>query len=401
MKYLLRLLRSFHEKEEDKIQIDRFVSMLNERVIPEYVSLSEAGVKIEKNRAVFPKPWKAINEGLREIGFFKCFVPTEYGGVETSEESLYSYMELLGYSCPSFGIMFVAHGRAVDMILGGENDDQKATYLPRFANGEFGAIALTEVDAGSDVGSIQFSAERTGDHYLFNGEKWFISNSGLASIYTIVVNTRKRKSPRALSAFVVENDFEGFLVNDLPEKDGLRLLPTGRLAFKNTKVPRGNMIGSEGRGLLMALNAIDKGRIHIAGISCGLAYRIFDEIFNYSRKRVQFNHPLTSSQDISFRISDMYTQISAARALCFHALRQIDTPRYRSISSQAKLFASHMVADVARIGQVILGGRGYLRGNVVSLLSADARGMEYVEGTTNIQRMIVSSELFRDYERSG
>jgi alkylation response protein AidB-like acyl-CoA dehydrogenase len=151
----------------------------------------------------------------------------------------------------------------------------------------------------------------------------------------------------------------------------------------------------------MALNAIDKGRIHIAGISCGLAYRIFDEIFNYSRKRVQFDHPLTSSQDISFRISDMYTQISAARALCFHALRQIDTPRYRSSSSQAKLFASHMVADVARIGQVILGGRGYLRGNVVSLLSADARGMEYVEGTTNIQRMIVSSELFRDYERSG
>jgi butyryl-CoA dehydrogenase len=398
MKYLLKLLRSFHEREEDKIGVDRFVALLNERVIPKYVALSELGVRIENNRAVFPEAWKMINEGLKEIGFFRCFIPPEYGGMKTSEESLYSYMELLGYSCPSLGIMFVAHGRAVDMILGGENDNQKATYLPRFANGEFGAIAMTEADAGSDVGAIQFSAERAGEHYLFNGQKLFISNSGLASIYTIVVNTRKRKSPRALSAFVVEKDFGGFSVNDLPEKDGLKLLPTGRLSFEDTRVPKENMIGSEGRGLPLALNAIDKGRIHIAGICCGLAYRIFDEIFNYSRKRVQFDHPLTSSQEISFKISDMYTQINAARGLCFHALRQIDTPLYRSSSSQAKLFASQMVADVARSGQIILGGRGYLQSNIVSLLYADARGMEYVEGTTNIQRMIVSSELFRGYE---
>jgi alkylation response protein AidB-like acyl-CoA dehydrogenase len=281
------------------------------------------------------------------------------------------------------------------MILVGKNKDQKATYLPRFADGEFGAIAMTEVEAGSDAGAIQFSAERAGQHYLFNGQKWFISNAGLASIYTIVVNTKKIKSPRALSAFVVENDVGGFFVNDLPEKDGLKLLPTGRLFFENAKVPKENMIGSEGRGLILAMNVIDKGRIHIAGISCGLAYRIFHEIFTYSRKRVQFDHPLTSSQEISFRISDMYTQINAARGLCFYALRQMDTPLYRGSSSQAKLFASQMVADVARSGQIILGGRGYLRSNVVSLLSADARGMEYVEGTTNIQRMLISSELFR------
>ncbi len=398
MEYLLKLLRSFHEKEEDKTQVDRFVTLLNERVIPQYVPMNEAGVRIRGNRAAFPKAWQMIYGGLKEIGFFRCFIPPEYGGLRTSEESLYSYMELLGYSCPSLGIMFVAHGRAVDMVLIGENDDQKASYLPRFADGEFGAIAMTEVEAGSDAGAIQFSAERSGEEYHFNGEKWFISNSGLASIYTIVVNTKKRKSPRALSAFVVENDAEGFFVEDLPEKDGLKLLPTGRLSFDNVKVPKKNMIGSEGRGLLLAMSVIDKGRIHIAGICCGLAYRIFHEIFNYSRKRVQFDHPLTSSQEISFKISDMYTQINAARGLCFYGLRQMDTPLYRSSSSQAKVFASQMVADVARNGQVILGGRGYLRSNVVSLLSADARGMEYVEGTTNIQRMLISSELFRSHQ---
>jgi alkylation response protein AidB-like acyl-CoA dehydrogenase len=398
MEYLLKLLRSFHEKEEDKTQIDRFVTLLTDRVIPQYVSMNETGVRIRGNRATFPKAWRMIYSGLKEIGFFRCFIPPEYGGLRTSEESLYSYMELLGYSCPSLGIMFVAHGRAVDMVLIGENKDQKATYLPRFADGEFGAIAMTEVEAGSDAAAIQFSAERSGEDYHFNGEKWFISNSGLASIYTIVVNTKKIKSPRALSAFVVENDAEGFFVEDLPEKDGLKLLPTGRLSFDNVKVPGKNMIGSEGRGLLLAMSVIDKGRIHIAGICCGLAYRIFHEIFNYSRKRVQFDHPLTSSQEISFKISDMYTQINAARGLCFYGLRQMDTALYRSSSSQAKAFASQMVADVARNGQVILGGRGYLRSNVVSLLSADARGMEYVEGTTNIQRMLISSELFRSHQ---
>ncbi len=395
MEYLLKLLKSFHEKEEDKVQVDRFASLLTDRVVPQYPTMCEAGVKIKNSKATFPKAWRTIYEGLRQIGFFRCFIPHEHGGFGTSEESLYSYMELLGYSCPSMGIMFVAHGRAVDMILIGDSEDQKAIYLPRLADGEFGAIAMTEVEAGSDAGAIRFSAERAGENYLFNGQKWFISNAGLASIYTIVVNTRKKKSPRALTAFLVENDVEGFSVEDLPEKDGLKLLPTGRLLFEDVTVPRKNMIGPEGRGLLLAMSVIDRGRIHIAGICCGLAYRIFDEIFDYSRKRVQFDHPLTSSQEISFKISDMYTQINAARGLCFYALRQTKTPFYRGSSSQAKLFASRMAADVARSGQIILGGRGYLRSNVVSLLSADARGMEYVEGTTNIQRMLISRELFR------
>ena len=398
MKDLIKLLRSFHEEEEDRIQVDRFVEILNARVIDEYVSLNEAGVHIKDNRAVFPSAWASIYEGFREIGFFKCFVPPEYGGIRTSEENLYSFMELLGYSCPSIGIMFVAHGRAVDMILMGEDEDQKARYLPRFAEGEIGAVGMTEPDAGSDAGAIQFSAERVGDHYLFNGQKWFVSNAGLASLYTLVVNTRQKKSPRSLSAFVVERNSKGLSVQDLPEKDGLKLLPTGRVTSDNVKVPEKNLIGAEGKGLPLALRVIDKGRIHIAGICCGLAYRIFNEIYNYSRKRIQFDHPLTSSQDISFKISDMYTEINAARGLCFYALRQIGTPFYRSSSSQAKLFASQMVTDVARCGQIISGGRGYLRNNIISMLSADARGMEYVEGTTNIQRMIISSELFRAYE---
>jgi alkylation response protein AidB-like acyl-CoA dehydrogenase len=182
-----------------------------------------------------------------------------------------------------------------------------------------------------------------------------------------------------------------------PEKDGLKLLPTGRLIFKDCIVSRRNLVGDEGMGLLLALDAIDRGRIMLAGVSCGLACRILDELFNYSRKRVQFDRPLTSSQDIAFKMADMYTQINAARSLSFHALKQGHSPYYRSASSQAKLFAAQMVMSVAQLGLMIMGGRSYFKNNIISMLSADARGMEYLEGTSSIQKMIISRELFRAY----
>jgi alkylation response protein AidB-like acyl-CoA dehydrogenase len=131
----------------------------------------------------------------------------------------------------------------------------------------------------------------------------------------------------------------------LPEKDGLRILPTGQLIFENTPVPAKNLVGNEGMGLLLTLDVIDRGRIHIAGICCGLAYRIFHETYLYAHRRRQFDHPLTSSQGISFEISDMFTQINAARGLCIHALGQVGTPYYRMNSSQAKLFAWQVVMD--------------------------------------------------------
>lgn len=393
----IKILRSFHEGGEDKTFTENFVRLLKERVMPDLVTMYEAGVKFKKNKVILPPPWESIYEGLRQIGFFKVFVPVEYGGSRTSEENIYFIMELLGYTCPSLGVIFVAHSRAIDLILAGNDEGQKTKFLPRLGEGEFGAIAMTEERAGSDVSAIEFSAKPQGDHYIFNGQKIFVSNTGLAGIYTILVNTKGKKGGRSLSTFIVEDGVEGFRIYGLPEKDGLKILPTGKLTYENSVVPKENLIGGEGRGLLLALAAIDKGRIFLAGISCGLACRILDEVFNHSRKRVQFDHPLTSSQDVSFKISDMYTQINAARGLCFHALRQVHTPYYRSASSQAKLFATQMVMNVAQTGQMLMGGKGYLKGNIISMLNADARGMEYLEGTSSIQKMIISSELFKSY----
>ena len=397
MDNLIKILRSFLEGGEDRAFTENFVDLLKERVMPNLEAMTEAGIKFERRRVILPQPWESIYEGLKEIDFFKVFVPVEYGGSKSSEEEIYFIMELLGYTCPSLGVIFVAHSRAVDLILAGNDERQKAKFLPRLREGNFGAIAMTEERAGSDVSAIEFSARPKGDNYIFNGHKIFVSNAGLARIYTILVNTKGKKGARSLSAFVVEDKTKGFRVEVLPEKDGLKILPTGKLIYENSIVPAENLIGGEGRGLLLTLEAIDKGRILLAGIGCGLACRILDEVFNYSRKRIQFDHPLTSSQDISFKISDMHTQINAARGLCFHALKQVNTPYYRSASSQAKLFATQMVMNVAQTGQMIMGGRGYFKSNIISMLNADARGMEYLEGTSSIQKMIISTELFKSY----
>ena len=266
-------------------------------------------------------------------------------------------------------------------------------------DGQFGAIAMTEEKAGSDASAIGFMASQTDGTHVLNGEKIFISNSGLAEIYTLLVNTKGIKGPRSLSVFIVEKNTAGFSIEGLPEKDGLKALPTGRLIFKEAAVSSRNLVGEEGAGLLLTLDVIDQGRIHIAGICCGLAYRIIRELYQYALRRKQFDHPLTSSQDISFQIAEMYSRMTAARGLCFHALNQFRNPTYRLCSSLAKLFATQMVMDVAARAQVLMGGRGYLRNDLINQLAADARGMEYLEGTSNVQKMIITRELFKMYNK--
>jgi len=389
----LNILGSFNPGWKGKKWVDDFVCLLKETAIPAYSFLN---VKIENNQAIFSREWPQIVTALKDVGIFKLFVPSEYGGLKASEEDIYLIMELLGYASPGMGVIFVSHGRAVDIILQG-NDGQKNQYLPRMAEGVFGAIAMTEKGAGSDAGAVGLLAKRNGAGYLLNGEKIFISNSGLATIYAVLANTKGLKAPDALSLFVVERSTPNFTVKGLPEKDGLKILPTGRLIFQDSPVPDESRVGEEGSGLLRSINIIDRGKIHIAGICCGLAYRIFREIYRYVQQRQQFDHPLTQSQEISFQLSDMFTRMSAARALCFHALKQIQTPYYSLYSAQAKLFASQMVMDAASRAQILMGGRGYFKNDLINQLSADARGMEYLEGTSNVQKMLIGKRLFRVY----
>ena len=392
---LLSILDSFHPGWKEKQFVTALLPILKDQVIPNYPLLE---AKIEDQKAVFPKEWDQILSAFKEAHLFELFIPQKYGGQKKSEFDTYCLMELLGYASPGIGIIFVSHGRAIDIVLRG-NEEQKGEFLPRMVEGHFGAIAMTEEKAGSDPSAVGLMAKRIDGQVLLNGEKIFISNSGLADFYTVLVNTKGFKGPRSLSVFIVENPALGFSVEGLAEKDGLKALPTGRLIFKDTPVPLKNMVGEEGTGLLMTLDVIDQGRIQIAGICCGLAYRIFREIYQYALRRRQFDHPLTSSQDISFQIAEMYSRMNAARGLCVHALEQIGSPYYRVCSSQAKLFAAQMVMDAAARAQILMGGRGYLRNSLINQLAADARGMEYLEGTSNVQKMIITSELFKMYHK--
>ncbi|MBW1731659.1 MAG: acyl-CoA dehydrogenase family protein [Deltaproteobacteria bacterium] len=397
MENLARILDSFHPGSTQSEYIGSLMRIVREFVIPSYPVLE---ARIENNKAQFSEGWEGLFLALKDARILAYFVPTQYGGLKASEQDIYVMMELFGYSSPGLGVIFVSHGRAIDLILHG-TEEQKQRFLPRLAHSEIGAIAMTEEKAGSDASAIGLMAKRDGDRFVLNGEKVFISNSGLAQIYTILARTKEEKGPRSLSTLVVEHGLEGFSIKDLPKKEGLRVLPTGRLVFRNTKVPSLNLVGEEERGLLLALDVIDRGRIHIAGICCGLSYRIFREIYRFAYRRRQFDHPLTSSQDISFQIADMYCQMNAARGLCFHALNQVGTPNYRLSSSQAKLFATRAVMDVASRAQVLMGGRGYLRNSLINQLCADARGMEYLEGTSNVQKMIMGRELFRIYHKEA
>jgi alkylation response protein AidB-like acyl-CoA dehydrogenase len=395
MDALLNILDSFQTGLKEKKYIKDFFAILKELVMPSYSFLES---KIENHKAVFPKEWDQLISAFKEARIFEQFVPREYGGQKISELDIYCLMELLGYASPGIGIIFVSHSRAIDIVCRG-NQAQKKEYLSRMADGDLGAIAMTEEKAGSDASAIGLIASRTDHHYLLNGQKIFISNSGLAKIYSVLVNTKGTKGPRSLSLFLVDDPSPGFSVEGLPEKDGLKALPIGRLLFKNVPVPLKNLVGEEGGGLFLTLGVIDQGRIHIAGICCGLAYRIFREIYQYALQRRQFDHPLTSSQDISFQIAAMYSKMNAARGLCLQALQHIGSPQYRLCSSQAKLFASQMVMEVASQAQILMGGRGYLRNDLINQLAADARGMEYLEGTSNIQKMIITSELFKMYHK--
>jgi alkylation response protein AidB-like acyl-CoA dehydrogenase len=393
MKMLIDILDSFQSGWKKSEYLGDLVAILNDMVIPSYALLD---AKIQNNSAVMSKEWSDIISAMKDAGILKLFIPPEHGGRKASEHEIYFLMELFGYSSPGMGVIFVSHGRAVDVVLQGTGK-QKAAYLPKMAGGSLGAIAMTEEQAGSDVSTIGLMAKKSDKTYLLNGQKIFISNSGLAEIYTVLANTKGVKGSRSLSLLLVKKGVPGLSIMGLADKEGLKILPVGQLLFKDCPVPTENLVGPEGMGLFLARDVIDRGRIHIAGICCGLAYRIFREIYHYARQRKQFDNLLTSSQDISFQLSDIYSRMNAARGLCLHALRQLGKSYYRVSSSQAKLVASQMVMDVAAKAQVLMGGRGYFKNNLVNQLSADARGMEYLEGTSNIQKMIIASELFKIY----
>jgi butyryl-CoA dehydrogenase len=274
-------------------------------------------------------------------------------------------------------------------------EEQKKKYLPILAKGEkIGAFAGTEPSAGSDLGAMKTTAVLKGHHYVINGDKTFITSGPKAGIIIVFAVTDKNAGAKGLSAFIVENTFKGYKVGSIFDKLGINASQTSELLFENMEVPKENLLGKEGDGFKIALSTLDGGRIGIASQAVGIAQAALDESIAYSKQREQFGKPIAKFQAIQWMIADIATRIEAARFLVYNAAYIKDKgERFSKEAAMAKLFASETAMDTVIKAVQIHGGYGYTKEYTVERLFRDAKITEIYEGTSEVQRMVISANL--------
>jgi acyl-CoA dehydrogenase len=279
-------------------------------------------------------------------------------------------------------------------------EEQKRRFLPRLASGEWTAcFALSEPEAGSDAANIQTTAERRGDHWVLNGRKHFVTNGDTADVATVLTLTDREKRARGgITTFIVERTTPGYSVGAPERKMGLHGVNTVELIFDECRVPASNVIGEVGQGFKIAMRVLDKGRLAQGAVGVGAAQRLLELSTEYAKQRVQFRRPIAELQAIQFMLADMATQIYAGRQMLYHAatLRdQRDAPVVKE-ASMVKLFCSEMACRVADTAIQIFGGMGYMRDVPVERFYRDLRLTRIFEGTSEIQRLIISRELLKE-----
>lgn len=347
----------------------------------------------EMEKGHFPKD---IVKEMGELGLMGITIPEEYGGAEMDFMSYIIAIHELSKVSATVGVILSVHTSVgTNPILYFGSEEQKQKYVPKLASGEYlGAFCLTEPAAGSDAGSLKSRAVKDGNHYVINGSKVFITNGGEADVYIVFANTDPEKGSRGISAFIVEKDTPGFIVGKDEEKMGLHGSRTVQLTFEDMRVPAENLLGEEGDGFKIAMANLDVGRIGIAAQALGIAEAALDEAVAYSKERKQFGKPIVANQGIGFKLADMATAVEASRLLVYRAanLRQLGKPCGQE-ASMAKLFASKTAVDVAIDAVQVFGGYGYTEEYPVERLFRDAKITEIYEGTSEIQKLVISKHL--------
>lgn len=285
------------------------------------------------------------------------------------------------------------------------SQEQKARFLPRLASGdEIAAFALTEPGAGSDATAVATTAKKTEEGYLLNGTKCFITNGGIATVYTVFANTNPARGARGLSAFIVESDRPGFSVGKIEEKMGIRGSQTTELVFQDCLVPEANLLGREGSGLLLAMDTLDRSRAGGGAQAVGIAQGALEEAVKYVKERQQFGKPLAQQQGVQMMLADMGIQVEAARQLVYRAAAVTDresAERRRlshgagRLSAMAKTFASDVAMSVTTDAVQLLGGYGYMKDYPVERMMRDAKVTQIYEGTNQIQRLVIARSLLK------
>lgn len=359
--------------------------------------------KIKPLRAKYDEghefPWEIV-EVFKQTDLFAVLVPEEYGGISGKVVDVAIITEEFSRICGGIGLSLGGSGLGMYPILISGSEEQKQKYLPLIADGEkLAAFALTEANAGSDAGGIETTATKDGDYYILNGTKQWITNGGEADIYTVFVLTDRSKGARGASCLIVEKGTEGFTFGKKEDKMGIRGSITRELIFDNCRIPKENLIGREGNGFMIAMKTLDKSRPMVAAQALGIAQGAYEEAARYSKERHQFGKPISSFQAVQFMLADMATQIEAARALVMATANMIDAgvKRYAKESAMCKVFASDMAMKVTTDAVQILGGYGYMKEYPVEKMMRDAKITQIYEGTNQIQRSVIASNLLKEF----
>ncbi|MDO8746182.1 MAG: acyl-CoA dehydrogenase family protein [Thermodesulfovibrionales bacterium] len=342
-------------------------------------------------------PWE-IMKVLAQSDLFGLFIPEEYGGLGKGSLELCIAVEELSRACPGVSTTYAANALGAYPILLFGSDEQKKKYLPDIASGKrLVAFGLTEANAGSDAAGIQTTAKLTGNEYVLNGTKQWITNGGEAEVYTIIALTDKTKGPRGASAFIVEKGSQGFTFGKKEEKMGIRSSSTRELVFENCRIPKENIISKEGVGFIVAMKTLDNSRGGVGAQGVGVAQGAFDEAVKFARQRVQFGHPIISFQAVQHMLADMATDIEAARALVYAVARFIDSGAkdVTKESAMAKVFATDVGMRVTTNAVQVMGGSGYMREYPVEKMMRDAKILQIYEGTNQIQRNVIGQALMK------
>ncbi|NCB41439.1 MAG: acyl-CoA dehydrogenase [Clostridia bacterium] len=335
---------------------------------------------------------------MGKLGLMGVPFPKEYGGAGSSHIAYSITVEELSRVCGTTGVICSAHTSLCGWPLWQYGTEaQKQKYLIPISKGEkLGAFGLTEPDAGTDAGATQTKAADMGDHWLLNGTKVFITNGGYADIFIVFAMTDKSAGTKGISAFIVEKDFEGFAIGKTEDKMGICGSSTTELIFKDCKVPKENLLGDLGKGFKIALSTLDGGRIGIASQALGIAQGAFDLTVEYMKSRKQFGKSISKFQALQFEMAEMKTKIEAARLLIYRAadLKDRHLP-YGNESAMAKYFAAETAMYVTTKAVQLHGGYGYMRDYPLERMMRDAKITEIYEGTTEVQKLVISASIFK------
>ncbi|MBQ3557004.1 MAG: acyl-CoA dehydrogenase [Oscillospiraceae bacterium] len=337
-------------------------------------------------------------EKMGKLGLMGIYFDKKYGGAGGDVLTYAMAVEELSKVCGTTGVILSAHtSLCCAPIYENGTEEQKMKYLPDLLSGKkIGAFGLTEPNAGTDASGQQTTAvlDESGENYILNGSKCFITNGTVAETFVIFAMTDPKLGNKGISAFIVEKAFPGFSVGKHEKKMGIRGSSTCDLIFEDCIVPKANLLGKEGEGFKIAMKTLDGGRIGIAAQALGIGEGAVDEAIKYTQERVQFKKRLSQFQNTQFQLADMHTRMQAAQYLVYAAaMKKQNHEPYSMDAAMAKLFAAEAASDVTRRAVQLFGGYGYTREYPVERMMRDAKITEIYEGTSEVQRMVISSHL--------